>query len=54
MNNGQQRCRTSRSQVRWAELIATGRKLFASTSYDALSMDDIAKQAGVTKGLIYL
>ncbi|KPI00156.1 transcriptional regulator, TetR family [Actinobacteria bacterium OV450] len=27
--------------------------MFADTSYDALSMDDIAKQAGVAKGLIY-
>ncbi|MEU9032602.1 TetR/AcrR family transcriptional regulator [Streptomyces sp. NPDC048383] len=53
MNNSQQRGRTGRSQVRRAELIATGRKLFDSTSYDALSMDDIAKQAGVAKGLIY-
>nr|WP_229874090.1 TetR/AcrR family transcriptional regulator [Streptomyces cirratus] len=33
--------------------MAIGRKLFADTSYDALSMDDIAKQAGVAKGLIY-
>ncbi|MFD4870290.1 TetR/AcrR family transcriptional regulator [Streptomyces sp. NPDC058412] len=33
--------------------MATGRKLFADTSYDALSMDDIAKHAGVAKGLIY-
>ncbi|WP_328924614.1 TetR/AcrR family transcriptional regulator [Streptomyces sp. NBC_00190] len=33
--------------------MATGRKLFAHTSYDALSMDDIAKQAGVAKGLVY-
>ncbi|MEV0322288.1 TetR/AcrR family transcriptional regulator [Streptomyces sp. NPDC050659] len=39
--------------ARRAELIAIGRKLFADTSYDALSMDDIAKQAGVAKGLIY-
>jgi AcrR family transcriptional regulator len=39
--------------VRRAELIATGRKLFADTSYDALSMDDIARHAGVAKGLIY-
>ncbi|MEU9256375.1 TetR/AcrR family transcriptional regulator [Streptomyces sp. NPDC048270] len=53
MNNSQQRGTTGRSQVRRAELIATGRKLFADTSYDALSMDDIAKQAGVAKGLIY-
>lgn len=39
--------------ARRAELITIGRKLFADTSYDALSMDDIAKQAGVAKGLIY-
>ncbi|MEU5241092.1 TetR/AcrR family transcriptional regulator [Streptomyces lydicus] len=61
MNNSQQRGRggsqtargTVRSQARRAELIATGRRLFADTSYDALSMDDIARQAGVAKGLIY-
>ncbi|MCX4524734.1 MULTISPECIES: TetR/AcrR family transcriptional regulator [unclassified Streptomyces] len=53
MNNSQQRGATGRSQVRRAELIAIGRRLFADTSYDALSMDDIAKQAGVAKGLIY-
>ncbi|MEU2564397.1 TetR/AcrR family transcriptional regulator [Streptomyces longispororuber] len=39
--------------ARRAELITIGRKLFADTSYDALSMDDIARQAGVAKGLIY-
>ncbi|MEV6952252.1 TetR/AcrR family transcriptional regulator [Streptomyces sp. NPDC051183] len=33
--------------------MAIGRKLFADTSYDALSMDDIAKHAGIAKGLIY-
>ncbi|MEW1637166.1 TetR/AcrR family transcriptional regulator [Streptomyces sp. NPDC093801] len=53
MNNSQQRGRTGRSQVRRAELIAIGRKLFADTSYDALSMDDIAQHAGVAKGLVY-
>ncbi|MEU3504452.1 TetR/AcrR family transcriptional regulator [Streptomyces hundungensis] len=53
MNNSQQGGTTERSQVRRAELIATGRKLFADTSYDALSMDDIAKHAKVAKGLIY-
>ncbi|MFD9487302.1 TetR/AcrR family transcriptional regulator [Streptomyces sp. NPDC059991] len=53
MNNSQQRGATEKSQVRRSELIATGRKLFADTSYDALSMDDIAKHAGVAKGLIY-
>ncbi|SES30977.1 TetR/AcrR family transcriptional regulator [Streptomyces qinglanensis] len=44
---------TERSQARRAELLATGRTLFADTSYDALSMDDIARSAGVAKGLIY-
>jgi AcrR family transcriptional regulator len=44
---------TERSAARRAELIAIGRRLFADTSYDALSMDDIARQAQVAKGLIY-
>ncbi|MFF2851210.1 TetR/AcrR family transcriptional regulator [Streptomyces sp. NPDC058001] len=44
---------TDRSLARRAELIAIGRKLFADTSYDALSMDDIARHAHVAKGLIY-
>lgn len=52
MNNSQQRG-SDRSAARRAELIAIGRKLFADTSYDALSMDDIAGHAGVAKGLIY-
>ncbi|MHC5256823.1 TetR/AcrR family transcriptional regulator [Streptomyces sp. UC4497] len=54
MNTSHQRVRGSeRSATRRAELIAIGRKLFADTSYDALSMDDIAQHAGVAKGLIY-
>ncbi|SCF96677.1 transcriptional regulator, TetR family [Streptomyces sp. MnatMP-M17] len=53
VNRSQQRGTSARSQVRRSELIATGRKLFANTSYDALSMDDIAQHAGVAKGLIY-
>ncbi|MFE6780226.1 TetR/AcrR family transcriptional regulator [Streptomyces sp. NPDC057702] len=44
---------SERSQARRAELLAIGRGLFADTSYDALSMDDIARHAGVAKGLIY-
>ncbi|MFJ1973445.1 TetR/AcrR family transcriptional regulator [Streptomyces sp. NPDC087903] len=44
---------TERSAARRAELISIGRKLFADISYDALSMDDIARQAHVAKGLIY-
>jgi AcrR family transcriptional regulator len=39
--------------ARRAELIAVGRTLFSDTSYDALSMDDIARHAQVAKGLIY-
>ncbi|MFB0621031.1 TetR/AcrR family transcriptional regulator [Streptomyces sp. AGS-58] len=58
MNLPQQRATTpvrgtERSETRRAELIAIGRKLFSDTSYDALSMDDIARQARVAKGLIY-
>ncbi|MFE6285463.1 TetR/AcrR family transcriptional regulator [Streptomyces sp. NPDC057877] len=44
---------TERSLARRAELLAIGRRLFADRSYDALSMDDIARQAHVAKGLIY-
>ncbi|MEV0176221.1 TetR/AcrR family transcriptional regulator [Streptomyces sp. NPDC050803] len=44
---------TERSAARRAELISIGRRLFADISYDALSMDDIARQAHVAKGLIY-
>jgi AcrR family transcriptional regulator len=44
---------SERSPNRRAELIGIGRALFADTSYDALSMDDIARHAGVAKGLIY-
>lgn len=44
---------SARSQERRAELIAVGRRLFARTSYDALSIDDIAYHAGVAKGLLY-
>ncbi|MFI5758807.1 TetR/AcrR family transcriptional regulator [Streptomyces sp. NPDC051569] len=53
MSSSQQRGKSARSQERRSELIAIGRKLFADRSYDALSMDDIAQQAGVAKGLIY-
>ncbi|MFE7567842.1 TetR/AcrR family transcriptional regulator [Streptomyces sp. NPDC057539] len=53
VNRSEQRGTSERSQARRSELIAIGRKLFADTSYDALSMDDIAQHAGVAKGLIY-
>ncbi|MFD7295862.1 TetR/AcrR family transcriptional regulator [Streptomyces sp. NPDC059897] len=54
MKTSQQRAQSAdRSTARRAELIAIGRKLFADTSYDALSVDDIARHACVAKGLIY-
>ncbi|MFF5449285.1 TetR/AcrR family transcriptional regulator [Streptomyces sp. NPDC012888] len=53
MDDSKRRGATGRSQARRAELIAIGRRLFADTPYDALNMDDIARQAGVAKGLIY-
>ncbi|MBW5481576.1 TetR family transcriptional regulator [Streptomyces bambusae] len=53
MEQGRRHGGSRRSQVRRAELIAIGRRLFGDTPYDALSMDDIAQQAGVAKGLVY-
>ncbi|MFJ8739481.1 TetR/AcrR family transcriptional regulator [Embleya sp. NPDC127516] len=44
---------SERSQARRAELVAIGRQLFANTSYDALSVDEIAARANVAKGLLY-
>jgi AcrR family transcriptional regulator len=38
---------------RRAQLIVLGRRLFKEHSYDALSIDDIAKAAGISKGLLY-
>ena len=35
------------------ELIRFGRELFSRHAYDALSIDDIATAAGVSKGLLY-
>ncbi|MEU0988589.1 helix-turn-helix domain-containing protein [Streptomyces sp. NPDC005953] len=53
MNIGGGRRSTGRSRTRRTELLAIGRTLFARTSYDALSMDDIARSTGVAKGLLY-
>ncbi|MFD6027429.1 TetR/AcrR family transcriptional regulator [Streptomyces griseoluteus] len=44
---------TDRSAVRRAELLAIGRTLFADTSSDAVSMDDIARQAHAAKRPIH-
>jgi AcrR family transcriptional regulator len=41
------------SDERREELIRFGRELFSRHSYDALSIDDIATAAGVSKGLLY-
>ena len=38
---------------RRAELLAIGRRLFASHAYDELSIDELAARAGVAKGLLY-
>jgi AcrR family transcriptional regulator len=41
------------SEERRERLIAVGRDLFSVHPYDALSVDDIAAAAGVSKGLLY-
>jgi AcrR family transcriptional regulator len=38
---------------RRTELLAIGRRLFSGRAYDELSIDDIAAEAGVAKGLLY-
>jgi AcrR family transcriptional regulator len=43
----------NKSQTRRSELLALGRRLFARQAYDELSIDDIARAAGVAKGLLY-
>jgi AcrR family transcriptional regulator len=45
----------SRLQVdeRRAQLLELGARLFSEHSYDGLSVDDIAKAAGISKGLLY-
>ncbi len=39
--------------ARRAQLIALGTELFGTHSYDELSMDDIARAGGISKGLVY-
>lgn len=39
--------------VRRRQLLELGLELFASQSYDELSIDEIARRAGVSKGLLY-
>ncbi len=38
---------------RRAQLLALGRELFSTHAYDAISTDDIAQAAGISKGLLY-
>lgn len=38
---------------RRAQLLELGLRLFAERSYDEVSIDDIAREAGVSKGLLY-
>jgi AcrR family transcriptional regulator len=38
---------------RRAQLLALGTKLFSSRSYEDISIDDVAEQAGISKGLLY-
>jgi AcrR family transcriptional regulator len=38
---------------RRAQLLALGTRLFSSRSYDDISIDDVAAQAGISKGLLY-
>jgi AcrR family transcriptional regulator len=45
---------TRRKQARPAEILDAALKVFAHKGFAAARMDDIAKEAGVTKGTIYL
>jgi AcrR family transcriptional regulator len=38
---------------RRAQLIALGIRLFSSRSYEDISIDDVAEEAGISKGLLY-
>jgi AcrR family transcriptional regulator len=38
---------------RRAQLIALGTKLFSTRAYEDISIDDVAEQAGISKGLLY-
>ena len=42
------------AELRRNEIISAAKKIFASKGYDATSMDEIAKQAQLAKGTLYL
>lgn len=45
--------RKTRSADRRAELIAVGKRVFASRPYDAVATEDLAAEAGISVGLLY-
>jgi AcrR family transcriptional regulator len=47
------RRRRLETDERRAQLVALGMRLFSEATYDEISMDDLARAAGVSKGLIY-
>src|SRR5919106_1020170 len=47
------RRRSGRGDDRRDELLMIGRRLFSERPYDALSIDELAREAGISKGLLY-
>jgi AcrR family transcriptional regulator len=41
------------TDARRAQLLELGMRLFSERTYDEISMDDLAREAGVSKGLVY-
>jgi AcrR family transcriptional regulator len=41
------------TDARRAQLLELGMKIFAESTYDEVSIDDLAKAAGISKGLLY-
>jgi AcrR family transcriptional regulator len=41
------------NDARRAQLVALGMKVFAEKTYDEVSIDDLARAAGISKGLLY-
>jgi AcrR family transcriptional regulator len=39
--------------VRRAQLLEAGARLFTERGYDAVSMNAVAREAGISKGLLY-
>jgi len=48
-----ERTQAQRSATTIAELVAHARKLFATRGYQGTSIEDIVRQAGVTRGALY-